>query len=252
MKSAAVPITVAILTHRHDERFKQAVASAQPAKEVLIIDFDSKNNWQALKKQWHFKKMARRGTIKNFSAERNAALKKAKYDWVLFLDSDETIEKQSWPLSESLIREPELEGVFVRRRDVFYGRTLRFGETGNVWLLRLMKKTAAKFVRPVHEVAEISGNTRQARIFLKHFAHSTIKEFIDDLTQYARIEAEYQQDGRLPTWLLAIKTVVYPKAKFLQNYFFRFGFLDGWRGLVYAIMMSFHSLFVRVFSYENR
>jgi hypothetical protein len=129
---------------------------------------------------------------------------------------------------------------------------LRFGETGNVWLLRLMRKEAGKFIRPVHEIAKVTGSTAKAKIYLKHHAHLDLKEFLEDISQYAKIEAEYQDDHRLPDWLLMAKTIVFPVGKFMQNYFLKLGLLDGWRGLTYAVMMSLHSLFVRVFSYENR
>ena len=41
-------------------------------------------------------------------------------------------------------------------------------------------------------------------------------------------------------------------AKFVSNYWLKAGFLDGWRGLIYAVVMSIHSLAVRVFIYEQQ
>lgn len=234
MKKATIPLSVIILTHRHDQRFRQAVASAQWASQVMVVDFSQKK------------------PIVNFAKERNSLLKQAKYDWVLFLDSDEVIDPKSWPHLETMIRDPQLKGVFVRRRDVFHGKVLRFGETGEVWLLRLMRKNAAHFIRPVHEVAQVRGKTKQSHITLWHTTHSTISEFLQDVTRYAQLEAEYQTDSQLPVVLLSLKTIAYPKAKFVVNYFLKLGFLDGWQGLAYAMIMSLHSLFVRVFSYENR
>lgn len=251
MTHTALPLTVVILTHRRDSRFVAALHSAQLAAEVLVIDYTSGNDWSALKKRARFTKIARQGPIQNFATERNAALKKARYDWVLFLDSDETIEPESWIHIQKTIQDPTLEGVLVRRRDIFHGRLLRFGETGQAWLLRLMRKTV-RFTRPVHEEAVVQGKVRRAPIVLYHTAHTNIAEFLTDVTQYAKIAAEYQYDDQLPTLVLGIKTVVYPLGKFLYNFFWKLGFLDGWRGLVYAILMSLHSLFVRVFSYENR
>ena len=34
--------------------------------------------------------------------------------------------------------------------------------------------------------------------------------------------------------------IFYPIGKFLQNYFFRLGFLDGTPGIIMALCMSFH------------
>ena len=45
--------------------------------------------------------------------------------------------------------------------------------------------------------------------------------------------------------------IVYPIGKFINNFILELGFLDGWRGLIYAFIMSLHSLWVRVYWYEK-
>ncbi|MBT4124520.1 MAG: hypothetical protein HOE40_03755, partial [Candidatus Pacebacteria bacterium] len=143
------------------------------------------------------------------------------------------------------------DGFFVQRNDVFYNKVLKFGETGGAQFLRMIRKEKAQYLRPIHESAEVPGITEHSTIQLNHYAHQDITEFIKDITHYSSLEAEYQKDSDLSELQLGVKTIVYPKAKFLHNYFIKLGFLDGWRGLVYAIAMSLHSLMVRVFSYEN-
>lgn len=234
INSQKIPLTVVILTNRHDKRFQAARRSAQRASEVLIKDTQGKP------------------PITNFSAVRNAMLTKAKHEWVLFLDSDEVIDEKSWPHIELCVRNNALSGMWVRRKDVFYGKTLHFGEAGNTWILRLVRKSTTKFIRPVHERARVEGETQRSRITLFHFSHPTLSDFLSDIARYAQLEARYQADTRLPVFLLGLKTFLFPVGKFFMNYIVRFGFLDGWRGLAYALMMSLHSLWVRVFSYENR
>ena len=252
MKADNVPLSVIILTHRNDERFVRALSSAQPAAEVMIADFDSHNDWPKLKKQFHFTHFNRQLKISNFSAERNWALKRARHEWVFFLDSDEVIRGDGWAEIEKVISQSELDGVYVRRFDIFYDKMLHHGETGQMWLLRLMKKSASQFIRPVHEKAQVTGKTGHSKIVLLHHAHPTISDFLYDITKYAKIEADFQTDRKLSPLSLGIKTLLYPKLKFLDNFVLRGGFLDGWRGVIYAVMMSLHSLFVRVFSYETR
>lgn len=254
MKNSSIPISVIILTHRNDARFKKAVSSAQPAKEILILDYHSDNDWKKLKKDNNFTLVERSGPIENFAKERNIALKKAKHDWVFFLDSDEEIATDSWIEIQSLLQDKQsenIDGFFVQRNDVFYNKVLKFGETGGAEFLRIIRKNKAKYLRPIHESAEVSGVTEHTDVQLIHYAHQDITEFLKDITHYASLEAEYQKDSELSELSLGIKTIIYPKTKFLHNYFLKLGFLDGWRGLVYAVCMSLHSFMVRVFSYEN-
>jgi hypothetical protein len=103
----------------------------------------------------------------------------------------------------------------------------------------------------VHELAQVEGQVSFSNITLLHYAHRNIAEFFSDVTGYAKLAAEYQNDSKLPSILLTVKTIVFPLGKFIQNYFLKLGFLDGWRGLTYATLMSLHSLSVRVMSYEN-
>jgi glycosyltransferase involved in cell wall biosynthesis len=249
----SIPLSVIILTHRNDNRFLKALNSAQPATEVLVLDYQSDNDWKKLKNKYHFELIKRTGPIENFSKERNLALKEARNKWIFFLDSDEEIDKNSWPIIQNLITdETEMDGFFINRTDVFYGKPLKFGETGSSKFLRLIKKDKAKYLRPVHETAYVDGETDYTKININHYSHENIYEFLKDITHYSFLEAEYQNDYLLPSIKLGAKTIIYPKAKFIVNYVFRLGFLDGWRGLVYATMMSLHSMMVRIFSYENR
>lgn len=251
MTETKLPLSVVILTHRSDKRFEKALSSAQKAQEVLVIDYQSQNDWKDLQKKYTFSVVKRTGPIENFSFERNFALKQAHHDWVFFLDSDEIIPEENWLSIEKCLSQNEIAGFWVHRKDVFYGKELRFGETGNQRFLRLIQKEKAEYLRPVHEKAEVTGKTATSKITLLHFSHQNISEFIQDITRYASMEAEYQNDNLLSDFSLGVKTILYPKAKFLSNYFLKLGFFDGWRGLVYAVMMSLHSLMVRVFSYEN-
>jgi len=252
MTKNKLPLSVIILTHRHDHRFIKALASAQPAAEVLILDYQSQNDWLALAKKYQFKLIKRTEKIQNFSQERNLALTQAQYDWVFFLDSDEEIISDSWSEIAQAITTTQFAGFWVNRIDIFHGKALSFGETGKSKFLRLVKKAEAKYLRPVHEKAMVTGKTTATEIYLNHYSHLNIKEFITDITHYAELEAEYQTDDLLNPLILGLKTIIYPKGKFINNYFFKLGFLDGWRGVVYAMMMSLHSIMVRVFSYENR
>jgi glycosyltransferase involved in cell wall biosynthesis len=251
MKKNNIPLSVIILTHRSDQRFLNALKSAQPAKEVLVLDYQSNNDWKKLEKKYHFTLIKRSGPIENFAKERNLGLKKAKHDWILFLDSDEEIVSESWEEIGESIEENSADGFFIKRTDIFYNKPLRFGETGGASFLRLIKKDKAKYLRPIHETASIDGTTEYSRIKINHYSHQNITEFLKDITHYSLLESEYQNDDLLSPTKLGMKTIIYPKAKFINNYIFKLGFLDGWRGLAYASMMSLHSLMVRVFSYEN-
>lgn len=223
-----LPVSVIILTHRHDRRFQRAVESAAFTQEVKIITLP--------------------GPISDFAQARNQALDEVNSEWVFFLDSDEIITSESVGVIETMIARPDIDGVWVRRKDIFFNRVLQYGEVGQVRLLRLARKSKLLFLRPVHEVAEVSGSTTSADIMLLHESHQSCQEFIEKVAGYAKQEAKFRHNGGQvfsPAHLAML-----PLAKWWQNALFRLGFLDGWRGMTYVFCMVIHSLLVRIYLYE--
>lgn len=243
-------LSVIILCHRDDERLEKAVASVQFSDQVILVETAGNINISRLQKKYGCEKKSLPGNTKpiDFSELRNQSLKFAKHDWVFFLDSDEVVTENSIPSFKKLIEQNHYEAAYIRRYDFFHGKQLRWGELRNVWLLRVGKKQTLRYLRPVHEVAKLSSTSLYADITLHHQAHLSISEFIDKITHYSRIEARYRLYLGETSSLL--EAILYPIAKFKVNYFFKLGFLDGWRGFVYAIVMSLHSFAVRVSLYE--
>lgn len=177
--------------------------------------------------------------ITDFAHERNALLDKAKTEWVLFVDTDEKVTPELEKEIYDTIVKTKYDGFYIRRKDFFMGRWLRFGETGKIKLLRLGKKGAGKWVRKVHEFWDIK-NAGELKNPLLHYPTQSIEK----INFYSEIDAHEFGYFSFP------EVFYKPVGKFLQNYFLRLGFLDGFAGFVHAWMMSFQSLVVRVKQYD--
>ena len=123
------------------------------------------------------------------------------------------------------------------------GKWLKYGETASVKFLRLAKKEAGKWKRPVHEIWQIKGRVGDLKNPIVHDRDMSISQFLERINKYSSLRAKelYQKKIKANAFLI----IVYPIGKFMQNYFFRLGFLDGKPGFVMAIMMSIHSFLVR-------
>lgn len=225
-------LTVIIICRsRREAGIEKSIKSAEFADEVLVIEHQ---------------------LISNYAQVRNEALMKAKGDWILFLDADEEItsalaeeiQKRSLLKGDSL---NGIKGFYARRRDLFLGGWLKHGETANVRLLRLARKDAGKWVRPVHEVWKINGKTGELKNPLLHYSHQSTVEMLDKIDKYSELEANYRLGklGRFGKFGRLGQMAIFPVGKFLVNYFLRLGFLDGIPGFIHAVMMSWHSFLVR-------
>jgi glycosyltransferase involved in cell wall biosynthesis len=244
-------ISVVVLTHNSQAELSSCLSSLSWCDEIIIIDDYSTDNTLKLAQKFNAK-IYRRHLQNDFAAQRNFGLQKAQGDWVLFVDSDETVSSALARELQTLINldpigSPVLQGK-IKRQDWFLGKKLKFGESGRNSFVRLAKKSAGRWIGKVHETWQIKGKTQQLKNPLSHRRNISVSQFLTRINYYSAIRAqELYQQGRRFNYL---KLVLWPPAKFIYNYIFRLGFLDGFAGLSLALIMSLHSLFVRVKLYE--
>jgi len=240
-------ISVVVLTKNEEKNIKECLESLQWADEIIIVDDYSQDKTRKIAQKFGAKVFKHR-LGDNFANQRNFGLKKARGDWVLFVDADERVP----PLLAKEIRiatvKKHFSGFYLKRKDYFLGRWLNHGETAHLKFLRLAKKNSGRWQRGVHEFWQIEkGRIGELKEPLLHYSHSNLTEFLEDINYFSTLDAQifYQEKKKLAflDWLK-------PLLKFIQNYFLRLGFLDGFPGLIMALMMSLYSLTVRIKVWE--
>jgi glycosyltransferase involved in cell wall biosynthesis len=236
-------ISAIILTKNEEKNIKDCLDSLSWCDERIVIDDESTDNTLDIAEKTGAKVYKHK--LKNFSDQRNYGLEKARGDWLLFIDADERISAALWFEIMQHINDPikNATGFLLKRKDIMWGKELKHGESGTIKLLRLAKKNSGKWTGEVHEKWQISGKIITLNNSLEHYPHQSIAEFLNEINYYTDLRAkELFKNKQKTNWLLII---LYPKAKFILNFFLRRGILDGLPGLVIALMMSFHSFLVR-------
>lgn len=241
-------ISVIILTKNEENNILDCLESIREAGEIIVVDDYSEDRTREIIKNFDNKiKILKHKFNNDFSEQRNFGLNHARFEWILFIDADERV-------SEALASEifqpkadgpmiHNVDGFYIKRRDVMWGRELKFGESGNIKLLRLARKNAGKWVGRVHEAWAVGGRVEELENDLIHYPHQTIREFLREISLYSSIRARELHEKRVK--VSALDVIFYPKAKFFLNYFVKLGFFDGLPGLIVALMMSLHSFLVR-------
>lgn len=235
-------ISVVVLTSNNESTLTETLRSVMFCDEILLVDDRSTDRTADIAKKFGAT-VTTRSMEKDFASQRNFGLSKAKGPWVLFVDSDETVSEALANEIRESIHKIEVNGFFLKRKDMMWGRTLKHGETDRVRLLRLAKKGVGTWKRPVHEVWNVVGPVATLVTPLLHAPHPDVAHFLSDIDIYSTINAAHLYDTgvRASWWHIGL----YPTAKFFQNYFMRKGFLDGMPGVIVALMMSFHSFLTR-------
>jgi len=242
-------ITVVILTKNEEKNILDCMETVSWADQVIIIDDNSEDRTLEIVESQGLKNLLviKRDLEGDFSKQRNFALSKVKNEWVMFVDADERVSSElRHEINDFLIEEkndPKFSGMYIKRKDMLWGRLLKHGETGKISLLRLAKKNSGRWIGKVHEKWNVGGETDIFENHILHLPHQTISEFLSEINFYTSLRAKELFDQNEKSSVF--KIIFYPKAKFLVNYFLKLGFLDGIEGLVFAIIMSFHSFLVR-------
>lgn len=215
--------------------------------EMIVIDDDSED--KTIEKAKKFGARVFKRPLKcDFAAQRNFGLKQAKGDWVLFIDADEQITTGLAEEIKTAVKKKEFNGFYLRRQEWFGGKWLRYGETGRIRLLRLGKKGVGKWQRKVHETWRIRGKVGELKNPLLHYSHQNISQFLGQINFHSTLHAQALKEEGVKFSLFRL--IFNPLGKFIQNYIFRLGFLDGVSGFIFAMMMSFHSFLARAKLYQ--
>lgn len=243
-------ISAVVLVKNNQDQISDCLRSLSWCDEIIVVDDDSSDQTiEKVKKEKGKDNISifTRSLNDDYAAQRNFGLEKARGKWVLFIDSDEKVSEML--KKEILLKldrkeiESEYNGFYLKRKDFFLGKWLQHGEIAHVRLLRLGRKNSGNWQGRVHEKWIVKGKIGHLENPLLHTAHQSISQLIKKINHYTDIVAQcWLEEGRRVSFL---EIIIYPVGKFIQNYIFRYGFLDGAQGLIMTIMMSFHSFLCR-------
>jgi len=244
-----VTLSVVIITCNEEANIGRTLASVQPLVsngrgEIIVVDSGSTDHTVEIAKSFGAKVFVEEW--KGYAAQKNSAIEKASGEWILSLDADEEVERDLASLIALVhgrrMRDGEANGYWMRRRNKFMGRWMRFGGYWPDPKLRLFRKGSGRFEdRAVHEDVQLTGTS--AKLLdgaLLHHSYPTLADYLDHMNRYSSLGAEMVvAKGRVR--FSAFNIVVRPAATFLYNYFFRLGFLDGREGL---LLHLYHAVYV--------
>ena len=227
-------ISAVIITKNEERNIGRCLEGLQEvADEVIVVDTFSEDRTQEICESYGARFITKEWL--GYSATKNFANDLAQFPYILSLDADEALSDE---LRSSILEVKErLEGVYsFNRLAIYCGKPIRRAGWYPDRKIRLFPKEGAKWEGPyVHE--ELVPNPGQKETWLKgdllHYTYYTIDEHRERARKYAKLAAEKLKSKGKGT--LFLKGVFSPVWRFLQMYFIRLGFLEGWRG--YRISM---------------
>ena len=232
-------LTVAIITLNEESNMDRCLRSLPKSAEVVVLDSGSSDQTCQIAERYGARVETRPFT--NYADQKNAAIGLASRQWILSLDADEELSPQLRQSLESFVATSQSGVMKVRRRLVFMGRPMSYGRTVD-YPLRLFRKGQGQFEAAIHEKFVTKASTTPDILAgdLLHYSYHNIEDYFSTFNRYTTlIASNHQRQGRHNPTILA--HLLRPWFEFLNRYFLKLGFLDGYPGYTYALFSSLYT-----------
>jgi len=228
-----LPVSAVVIAKNEADRIGRCLESLiSVCDEVLVLDSGSSDDTVAIATAIGAR--VEHQDWLGFPAQKNAAISRARNEWVLLLDADEWLgEGASRKLGE-LFASKRVERADVwclQRRTHYLGKALRFGGWGRESVERLFRNRYRYKPASVHESLDLTG-ARVARCpaRIEHDTARSEAEYRQKLAGYARLFAQQRHaQGKRASLSSPVTHALF---YLLKNGVLRGGFLDGpmgWR-----------------------
>lgn len=227
-------ISVTILTKNSAETLKATLDSAQGFEEVIVLDTGSTDQTIEIAKSYPNVKVFE-APFTGFGELHNKATSLASHEWILSLDSDETLSKEL--VEEIFCLKLDPGTVYaILRRNTFNGKWIKWCAGWHPdWVIRLYNRSATRFSNDkVHERV-ISHNLKIKRLkqMIHHTPYRSVSDFLGKMESYSELfAADHAIHKRKVSFTSAL---FHGWFAFFKSYFLKRGFLGGKEGYIISL-----------------
>ena len=232
-------LSAIIITHNEEKNLERCLSSLTFADEIIIVDSHSTDKTKEIAQK--FTDKIWEVNWQGFGQTKELARQKASQAWVLSIDADEEVTPE---LKEEILQAVQnhlYSGYFLPRQSLFLGKWMEHSGWYPDYVLRLFQKESGQFDKAlVHEQVQVKGEMGYLKNPLRHYTYPNLEHYFKKLKRYTTLSAQqlHQNGARAYPWDLIFR----PAATFFKMYLIKLGFLDGWQGLVLAVLSAYQVL----------
>jgi len=240
MDYAMPKISACVISFNEEKKIEDCLKSLQPVVDEIIV-VDSLSTDKTLEIAAKYTDKIYHQKFLGHVEQKNLAVSKASYDWILSLDCDERLSPQ---LQESIssIKDqlPDFDAYRMARKTFYVYRWLN-----HCWYpdkkVRLFDKNKAGWggTNPHDKVIVSSDRIQELNGDILHYSFDSISAHIQTLDKFTEIGAQEIIKKGKKVGLLS--PLIHAKWTFIRLYFLRLGFMDGFAGFVVSILSFMHA-----------
>jgi len=225
-------VSAIVTTYNEADTIAACLDSLAWCDEILVVDSYSTDDTRDIARR-HDRVRVLERPYYGAASQKNWAIDRCRFDWVLILDADERVTPELRREIEAVLAAPVTTTAFtIKRRTFALGDEIRFSGWQHDRVVRLFRRGAARYPnRRVHADMETAQPPRVLDAALEHHMVTTFDEYVERTRRYAVWgAAQLWRDGRRQTGLWQI--LVRPTWRFFRTYILQRGVVEGVHGFI--------------------
>lgn len=233
-------ISAVIITFNEEQNIRRCLESLQDiSDEIVVVDSFSTDQTESICRDMKAKFFQNK--FQGHVEQKNYALGKASYDFVLSLDADEALSDQLRDSILSVKNNWNYDGYSFNRLTNYCGKWIRhLGWYPDVKIRLWDRKKGCWGGTNPHDrvIMEENSLVRHLDGDLFHYSYHSIRQQVDQMNSFSDLaaQASYEKGKKAN---LVKDIFLNPVFTFLKMYLLKRGFLDGYYGLIISVNSSF-------------
>lgn len=239
-----IKLSSVIITFNEERNIGRCLESlAGIADEIVVIDSGSTDGTESICRSFGVKFIHH--SFDGYSEQKNFAVSQCSFEYILSLDADEALSTELKDSISALKDNWEKDGYSFSRLTNYCGKWIHHCGWYPDRKLRLFRKEKGKWSESkLHEKFILNDpyNNGFLKGDLLHYSYYTIEDHLNQVNKFTEIAAisDYSNGKRSSLILILLK----PAIRFIRDYFFHLGLLDGYSGFVICRISS-HASFIK-------
>ena len=228
-------LSVVIITYNEEKNIRRCIESVRKvADEIIVVDSFSDDDTVKIAKA--LGAIVKQSEFNGYINQKNKAINLASNNYVLLLDADEFLSEE---LADSIAEAKQnfnFKAYSMKRCSIFRGKYIKHGLWYPDKKLRLFDKRSGSCggLNPhdkiiMHENVDV----KLLKGDLLHYTYDSLEEYRDRNYEVSTVAAQSLYDAGIKKSKL--KIIVSPLWAFINGYFLRLGFIEGYNGFIIAV-----------------
>ncbi|MCF8346776.1 MAG: glycosyltransferase family 2 protein [Bacteroidales bacterium] len=227
-----VRISVVVITYNEEKNLGRCLKSVKSiADEIVVVDSYSTDRTREISLE-HGARFIQH-TFHSHIDQKNWAITQARYPHILSLDADEALSEKLEQSIAQVKADWQYDGYYFNRMTNYCGKWIRHTTWYPSRKLRLWDSRKGHWggINPHDKFILDAGSSRKhLRGDILHYSYYAIHEHFEQIEKFSTISAKSLFMMGVKAGL--VKTVLHSAWRFMNDYFFRLGILDGRAGFL--------------------